>query len=234
MHKIALLTSALLLASATGADAAVLYATTAINSSVRISDYGQTSQSGFRTFDDFVIATDGSVQTVSWRGLWIDLGSPDPAPAPLPDVLTWEVAFYADAGGAPGAQLSSQSFGAATVTSTLLGTGLFSAGNTYNVAYYDYSVDLPTAFAVDAGTTYWLSVFSRSDLAQPAFAWRGAIGGDEVSIQQQLGANLSVLNTSLVSRDRAFTLEGTVPEPASILLLATGAAALLRRRRRAV
>jgi hypothetical protein len=75
-------------------------------------------------------------------------------------------------------------------------------------------------------------VFSHSDLAQPALAWRGATGGNGSSIQQVLGANLAVLNTSQVAADRAFELAGTVPEPASILLLATGAAALLRRRRR--
>ncbi|BCS32968.1 hypothetical protein TBR22_A21920 [Luteitalea sp. TBR-22] len=234
MSKIALLASTLLLTSSATAGADILYQTSTIGSSARISDFGQTSQTGFRSFDDFTLLTNGSVETVRWSGFWIDLSAPIPTAAPSPDVLSWDIAFFADNGGVPGAPLVTHSIAAGAVTSTFLGIGQFSVGNIYNVAYYDYAVTLPAAFTATAQTKYWFSVLSRSDIYEPAFAWSGGTGKDDFSFQQQLGPGMSVTSAGVRARDRAFTLEGTVPvpEPASILLLATGAAALLHRRKR--
>jgi hypothetical protein len=233
LRTLALSTLALSVISAVPASAEVLFGTTAISPSPRTSDYG-TSGGGFRTFDDFLLAGSAQVETVSWQGFWVNFDQPTPTPAPAPDVTSWEVAFFADNAGAPGALLASQSFAAAAVTSTFLGNGTFSGGGTYNAAYYDYRVTLPTAFAAAAGQTYWLSILSLSPNFNPAFAWRASGDGlGDSSFQQQLGAGMSVVNAVAVARDRAFILEGTaVPEPGTLMLFGTAALSLAVRRRR--
>jgi hypothetical protein len=214
------LTLAIVLSAASNLSAAVIYAPTVIGSSARISDYGSASGTGFRTFDNFEVSFGGSVQTVTWQGFWLDLDNPIPVPAPSPDVLNWEIAFHADNAGIPGSQLSFESFAAADVASTFLGYGVFNAGGSYNVSYYEYSVTLTNPFEFSGGTEYWFSIFSRSDSYFPAFTLRGATGGDSASYQQLLGPGLAVVGQGPVAADRAVVLEGTVPEPPAILLTA--------------
>lgn len=235
----AALAAALLLAgTAPPARAALLYGTTAISESPRTSDYGSSTQSGWRSFENFTIASGGTVQRITWSGLWF--GDLQPAPPPAPDALSWDIVFYASTGTAPGAQLSLQNFAAAQVTSTFLGNGVLSLGaNTnYNASFYEYSIDITTPFVAQAGTEYWLSVMSQSTQLNPSFAWSGATGGDGSSYQQLLGAGMSVTDEFTRARDRYVVLEGelavqAVPEPGSapLAVLALGALALALARR---
>jgi hypothetical protein len=229
------LTAALLLLPA---QAAVLYGTTAIGSSPRTSDYGSNTQAGWRSFENFQIAGGGSVQRITWSGLWF--GDLQPAPAPAPDALSWDIAFHASAGAAPGAQLALQNYLTAQVSSSYLGAGVLNAGGLYNVSFYEYSVELSNAFVAQDGIEYWLSIMARSDDLSPAFAWRGATGGDDASYQQLLGAGMTVTGEFARAADRHVVLEGerlnqTVPEPASglLVLLAIGAMGLIGRPRAA-
>lgn len=225
---------AALLTCATQARAAVIYGTTAINESPRTSDYGTASGSGWRSFDNFSSASSASVERVSWRGLWFADLQPTPAPSPVVD--TWEVAFRASSGGVPGAVLWSQNIAAASVASTFQGNGVLNANGAYNVSFYDYALDLPALFNIAAGEEYWISVTAIAANVNPAFAILGATGGDGSSYQQLLGANMSVTQSFVRARDRAFTIEGTllVPEPGTLALggiaLAAMAGVGLRRR----
>ncbi|MFT3720791.1 hypothetical protein [Pseudorhodoferax sp.] len=225
-----------LLAPPGQAEAAPIYAPTPIGASPRFSDLGAAG-GGWRVFDDFTPATSASVERVGWSGFWLDLNNPQPAPAPAPDVSAWDVAFYADAGGVPGALLLLQTFSPAGANPTLLGAGSFSqGGNVYDVDHYRYEVDLAAPLALAGGDTYWVSVMAHSPALLPGFAWSAATGGNDSSYQQQLGANGQPTGAQTVARDRAVTLDGTllaVPEPAALPLagLALLLLAALRRGR---
>lgn len=221
-----------IIGSVLGLNGAVLYQTTPISSSLRFSDYGENSGSGFRTFDSFTLSADSNVQTITWRAMWVDLATPQPAPAPAPDVTSWQIGLWGS-GAVPGAALSQYSFAAADVSSTFLGLGTFSFNGLYNVAFYDYSATLPAGFVATGGTEYWLSILSLSPTLNPNVAWVGASGGNSSSYQQVLGAGLSVTSGSAVAADRVFRLDGeiNIPEPGT-WGLAGGALILLTLRRR--
>jgi len=216
-----------------GANAAVLYEPTPIGSSARTAHYSTSDSTGFLPFDNFTLSLGESVLRATWRGFWIDFNNQVPVPAPSPNVLTWQLGFYADNAGAPGTQLASSSLLAADVTETFQGTGVFNINGAFNVSFYEYSVDLPTAFVPSAAGQYWFSILSVAGASNPAFALRGATGGDDLSYQQQLGAGMSVVTGNPVARDRAIRLEGEVPEPGTIALagMALLALPLLRRTR---
>lgn len=75
-------------AAALPARAALLYSQTGGSSTVRISDLGAGTGQGFRSFENFNLAGGGTVQRVTWRGIWYDPAAVVPAPPPTPDVLS--------------------------------------------------------------------------------------------------------------------------------------------------
>ena len=211
--------------AAANASAAILYNPSVIGSSARVSEYGSNDQFGFRSFDNFTLLQNANIERATWYAFWIDFNNPVPAAAPSPDVLTWEISFYGDNAGIPGTLLATQPFTAADVASNHQGDGSFTVGDTYNVSFYEYSVDLTNPFLATAGTQYWISILARSTNYAPTHVLRGATGGDDSSYQQQLGAGESVTSGNSVARDRAIVLEGSpVPEPGTFAL---SAAALL-------
>lgn len=173
----------------------------------------------FRTFDNFTLAEDADILAVYWQGAYADFNDVQP---PAPDSTAFAFRFYEDAGGSPGAELYSQTVLVADVTRTFLGFG--SVGG-FPATYYDFFVTLPTGFAADGGSTYWLAISSVSPTYAPTvWAWASGLGGDNETLRSQNGADPISLG-----RDRAFALQ--VPEPSILLLLGAGAVALASRRR---
>ncbi|HYP08086.1 MAG TPA: PEP-CTERM sorting domain-containing protein [Bryobacteraceae bacterium] len=213
--------------------AAVLYQTSTGNSSLRNADYALSSQSGFRVFDDFTIASGGYIESITWRGMYYDDANPRPtaAPPPVEDVQSWQISILSDDAGQPGGQLLLLNLPAADVSSTFLGTGIFTAGDSFNASFYDYTATLPSSFLATPGTQYWFGLVGTTPDNDIRFTWRGATGGDNSSRQQTLGAGMSVLAVNSVSADRAFTLEGTVPEPSTYALLGLSLALGIARKR---
>ncbi len=223
MKKLPVLAGVCLLASVASADAALLYQTTPLDTSIRFSD----TDSGFRTFDAFALAQSANVERVTWSGAWLDLGAPQPAAAPLPDLTGWEIAFYSNAAGQPGALLSSQTLSAAAVTATGPTTVVWGFGQLglFNASYYTYTVDLPTPVGLAGGTPFWLSVQALGGTSGPHFGWYAGTGGDGTSWQTSPGT------PGTVGGDRHFRLDGSVPEPATLILFGVAGVLVAMRRR---
>ena len=182
---------------------------------------GGDDTSNFRTWDDFVVASDATVTSVTWRGVAYDAA----AEFPDLDTLSWDLGFFGDDGGTPGTEAYTVNLTDAEVSRTVLGTG-FVGGR--NVNYWEFSATLPVGFDVAAGATYWFSPFSNQTDYYPVFAWSGSLGG--TTYQEDSGGG-----TYVRTNNRAFTLSGAVPEPQTwgLMILGFGAAgAALRGRRR--
>lgn len=188
--------------------------------------YGIPGQSFFRTFDNFTLIESGLVTEVTWQGSYSDFVDLTNNPA-TPNTVSFELAFWSDASGEPGALLLSQTFPIAAVDVTFVGL------SPTNRNVFNYGLDLTVPFLAQAGTSYWLSIFSNSSSFTPLWGWRTGSGGDGMSFQE----NLATGSEGPVDLDRAFSLSGqpgVVPEPSSILLLISGlAGAALWARRRA-
>jgi len=105
---------------------------------------------GFRTADDFTLATESQVHEVEW---W---GSHSPNGSGLDD---FTFTFYSDAAGLPGSILLSTT---GTLSITPAGGSNF------------YTSALASSFTAAAGTTYWLSIFNGEQEA--SWRWDNAAG----------------------------------------------------------
>lgn len=165
------------------------------------------------SYDNFTLGTASTINQVTWVGGYYN-------PQSLGPISQWTVSFYANNGGQPGTLL--QAF-------TIAGNG----GETFLqndvVGDPNYGYTAAVSFSVAAGTTYWLSV--EPNLAfPPQWGWGSSSTGDGISYTNYFGA-LSSNPTDLAFA--LFTPTTTVPEPGSLMLLASGllgAAGMLRRK----
>lgn len=162
-----------------------------------------------KVYDEFSLATATTITDVHWTGLYFNNSR-------TTGVDSFLIQFWSDAGGTAGSLLYSATV--ANANETLV------TGDTYT-----YDVDLANAFAAQAGTTYWLSI-QATMLFPPQWGWYEGTGGNGTSVQDFVGVRNGL------GFDMAFSLTGTptgtLPEPASLLLvgLALTGAGLLRRR----
>ena len=175
---------------------------------------------GWQVWDDFTLTDGANISAVIWRGFYWDFLTPGNNPVAA-DTTSWDISFWSDAGGIPGALLQTTSLSAADVAASFVGFGTFGSDP---VSVYDFVADLPSLFGASGGTTYWLSVLSHSPTQDPLFAWMPGFGPNAYSVQVNYPSGAGFFRAG----DRAFAL---VPEPGSLALVSFGLATLLARRR---
>jgi hypothetical protein len=177
---------------------------------------------GWHTWDNFTLPQPTSISGVNWQGFYLDFinnpesETPDNNPV-APDTESWEIGFWSNVAANPGASIQAQTIPMAGVTTTFVA---FTPFQGHTVPVYDFHADL-TPFLADTGTTYWLSVLSKSATFNPVWSWMQGTGGDGNTIQDQLPAGTRLVRPG----DRTFSLEGqVVPEPATRRLILFGLA----------
>jgi hypothetical protein len=167
--------------------------------------------------DDFTLAANEVIRSVSWLGSYAFDGT-------APAVDDFEIRFYADAAGSPGALLQSFAVGDAVARAAVGMLGPFIT--------YGYTADLGGGFGAAAGTTYWLMIANDTTGDNDNWYWSVQTGpGGNVHVSVNDGGSWS---PSLAPAETDFILDNenvSVPEPASFLLVGIGVAAAARRKR---
>ena len=203
----------LLLIIASAASAAPIYAQSGAPNSAFPSDRE------FDTLiaDDFALAAADVIRSVSWQGNYAFDGT-------APAVDDFQIRFYADAAGSPGALLQSFAVGDAVARAAVGMLGSFIT--------YGYTADLGGGFGAAAGTTYWLMIANETTGDNDNWYWAVQTGpGGNVHLSVDDGSSWS---PSLAPAETDFVLDNdnvSVPEPASFLLVGIGVAAAVRRKR---
>ena len=156
-------------------------------------------------YDDFTLGSATSISGVQWNGDYVNTNTPSANPI-APNSTSFTIAFFADNGGLPGAQLATATIAQADCTPTLLGTDEFSTSDSipdYPIPFYSFRAALPTPFVAAAGQKYWVSIVANT-ADENLWGWYSGSGGDNASIQNYQG-------TQNRSMDRAFALEGAAP-----------------------
>jgi hypothetical protein len=166
--------------------------------------------------DDFSLVAHDTALSVSWQGAYAFDGT-----APVVD--DFEIRFYADAAGEPGALLQTFSVGNA-VSRTAVGV-------LSTFIEYGYTANLGAGFDIAAGTTYWLMI--ANDTSGDADNWYWSVQEGTGNLRLSLDDGGAWVSTNRPAA-AYFTLDNAavVPEPASIILMGTGVAAAVARRRR--
>ncbi len=166
--------------------------------------------------DDFSIAGNDTARSVEWLGVYAFDNT-----APAAD--DFEIRFYADAAGAPGALLQTFAVGNAVARAAVGTLDIFTE--------YRYTADLGAGFGINAGTTYWLVIANDTTGDSDNWYWSTQAPGGNTQLSVNDGASWVPTTTPGATY---FTLDNAnvaVPEPASVLLVGTAFAAAVRRRR---
>lgn len=142
----------------------------------------------YTAFDNFTLTADASIATVEWQGSYSSSGG---------TMTGVEITFWSDDAGLPGEALQTYEI-AGNAGETFL------ASDVFGFRAHTYTAPLPTPFAADAGTTYWLSIRPTVSFP-PQWFWRQGDGGDERSAQF---ARVVSPNYWTIPADLAFALLG--------------------------
>ena len=170
--------------------------------------------------DDFTLPANEVIRSVAWLGAYAFDGT-------APAVDDFQIRFYADAAGSPGARLQSFAVGDAVARAA--------AGTLGPFPTYGYTADLGGGFAAAAGTTYWLVIADDTAGDHDNWYWAVQTGpGGNVRLTIDDGGSWSPVAAG-AEADAFFILDNDnvpVPEPASFLLVGIGVVSAVRRRRR--
>lgn len=179
-------------------------ATSAWTSTYDPNSYG----SIYTTYDNFTLASTAQIGSLTWQGFSFDSTNLGATATP---VQSFNIGFYANAAGTPGALLFSQTI---SYTETAASTFDF-FGNGQTETLYNYTGNLAGGFTASAGTTYWVSVQGVTDY--PAFwTWTSGSGGDGLSYQTENPTYGTVATAR--PGDRALSLS-SVPDTGTTALL---------------
>ena len=161
------------------------------------------------TFDNFTLTSTARIGSLTWQGLSFngDTGGTTTIP-----VQSFNIGFYANNAGTPGALLSSQTI---SFTQTFVAAVDLNGVGRNNL--YNYTGNLSSAFSALGGTSYFLSI--QGNTPYPAeWAWTSGTGGNGTSYQTYINDAGATVVSPTVSGDRAFTLN-SVPDTGSTLIL---------------
>jgi streptogramin lyase len=148
-------------------------------------------------YDDFTLANAATITRITWRGGYV-------LPANPVAISTFTVTFYGTTGaGEPDtATVLNENIVPGNAGETLVGTN-----TSKTIRMFDYQLTLPTPFAANAGTKYWMSIMADKNGTLPQWGWGTGTGGDGIMYAD------AVTGRRRLTFDLAFTLRGTNAPP---------------------
>ena len=157
---------------------------------------------GFRQADDVMLNTTTRVSGIQWTGLYGNSNA-----FPIQDDFT--INIYSDSGSSP--------FGIAPIVSFEVGDNVNRTDSGLNAGpldIFDYTADID--FTMNAGETYWISIFNDTSSTEDFFFWSGS--KNTGNGHQTFDAGVSWLNNNYQFDFRLTT----IPEPAATIVLMFG------------
>ena len=201
---------ALMLAATAGqVDAGIVYS----QSSLATVDRGGYQYSSQEMADDFSLAAAATINVVNWQGSYY-----------VTDVVgneSFTVRFYTDAFGLP----SASPFVSQVVSVNVIDSGADLIGKNL----YNYSANIVTV-ALDAGVTYWLSIYSNESPTN--YAWANSADGSIDGVVRFAGLEWSSYDNDdrsnhLFSLEASTAQTSNVPESSTFTLGCIGALGIM-------
>jgi hypothetical protein len=176
------------------------------NTCTVLTSQNQASGASYQTFDDFTLGATGTIESITWQGLWCNFNGGGPA---TPNTTSFQIGFFADVNNLPSANPVSGG-GPILLTAVqraFVGQAVMQkTGDTVDM--YNFSANLQTAFTAQANTTYWLSIVSFANSFPPGWLWASGTGGDGKSAQLTYGAANAIYPPG--AGDRTFSLSASL------------------------